>query len=158
VHLGTTLNGRNQPYCTFLAKGPPSATATQEGLAVVTEFLTGAAHPARVRRLANRVAGVVAAEAGADFRDVYRCFLDTGCGPRQSYQYAMRIFRGSLPRGVGPFTKDLAYGRGFLAVARLLKAAAQTSLSRFVSLLFSGKSLLEDLPALEELVDQGLLA
>src|SRR5262249_55884815 len=24
VHLGTTLNGQNQPVCTFLSKGPPS--------------------------------------------------------------------------------------------------------------------------------------
>ncbi len=33
VHLGTTLNGLHQPYCTFLSKGPPSSTLTQEGLA-----------------------------------------------------------------------------------------------------------------------------
>src|SRR6185369_6201715 len=46
VHLGTTLNGQSQPVCTFLSKGPPSSTITQEGLAVLTEILTGAAHPA----------------------------------------------------------------------------------------------------------------
>ena len=37
VHLGTTLNGQSQPVCTFLSKGPPSSTLTQEGLAVLTE-------------------------------------------------------------------------------------------------------------------------
>ena len=28
VHVGTTLNGLNQPICTFLAKGPPTSTVT----------------------------------------------------------------------------------------------------------------------------------
>ena len=46
VHLGTTLNGQSQPVCTFLGKGPPSATTTQEGLAVLTEVLAFASHPA----------------------------------------------------------------------------------------------------------------
>ncbi len=47
VHLGTTLNGQHQPICTFLSKGPPSSTITQEGLAVLTEVLSFASHPAR---------------------------------------------------------------------------------------------------------------
>jgi hypothetical protein len=37
VHVGTTLNGLNQPICTFLSKGPPSSTVTQEGLAILME-------------------------------------------------------------------------------------------------------------------------
>src|SRR3990167_8750199 len=32
VHLATTLNGMAQPVCTFLSKGAPSSTVTQEGL------------------------------------------------------------------------------------------------------------------------------
>ncbi len=51
VHLATTLNGQHQPICTFLSKGPPSSTVTQEGLAVMTEILSFASHPGRVRRL-----------------------------------------------------------------------------------------------------------
>src|SRR5205085_11368001 len=75
VHLGTTLNGLNQPICTFLSKGPPSSTVTQEGLAVITEIITFASHPARVRRLTNRIEGTAMAEAGANFLEVYRYFL-----------------------------------------------------------------------------------
>src|SRR3546814_9747867 len=30
VHVGTTLNGLNQPICTFLSKGPPSSTVRSE--------------------------------------------------------------------------------------------------------------------------------
>src|SRR5207302_1649168 len=78
VHLGTTLNGQNQPVCTFLSKGPPSSTVTQEGLAVITEIFAFASHPGRVRRLTNRIEGVAMAEAGANFLDVYRYFLEEG--------------------------------------------------------------------------------
>src|SRR5207302_5751496 len=62
VHLGTTLNGQLQPVCTFLSKGPPCSTMTQEGLAVLTEILAFASHPGRVRRLTNRIEGVALAE------------------------------------------------------------------------------------------------
>jgi len=75
VHLGTTLNGQSQPICTFLSKGPPSSTITQEGLAVLTEIFAFASTPARVRRLTNRIEGVAMAEAGANFLEVYRYFL-----------------------------------------------------------------------------------
>src|SRR5207248_10595704 len=107
VHLGTTLNGQRQPVCTFLSKGPPSSTTTQEGLAVLTEVLSFASHPARLRRLTHRIEGVTMAEAGADFLEVYRFFLQEGYKPRDSYQHTTRPFRGSLPEGCRPFTKDL---------------------------------------------------
>ena len=45
VHVGTTLNGLNQPICTFLAKGPPSSTVTQEGLAILMEVIAFASLP-----------------------------------------------------------------------------------------------------------------
>src|SRR5262249_11523080 len=69
AHLGTTLNGQSQPVCTFLGKGPPSSTVTQEGLAVLTEFLTFVSHPGRVRRLVRRIEAAALAEGGADFLD-----------------------------------------------------------------------------------------
>jgi uncharacterized protein (TIGR02421 family) len=123
VHLGTTLNGQRQPVCRFLSKGSPSSTLTQEGLAVLTELLAGASHPARARRLALRVRGVALAEAGANFLEVYRSCLGEGVEPRESYQLAARVFRGSLPEGCGPFTKDLCYGRGFLLVLGQVRKA-----------------------------------
>jgi hypothetical protein len=78
VHLGTTLNGQNQPVCTFLSKGPPSSTITQEGLAVITEILTFTSQPGRVRRLTNRIEGMAMAEAGGNFLKVYRYFWRDG--------------------------------------------------------------------------------
>jgi uncharacterized protein (TIGR02421 family) len=154
VHLGTTLNGQSQPVCTFLAKGPPTATRTQEGLAVLMELLTDAAHPYRLRRLANRLEAVALAEAGADFRVVYEYFRGAGDGPRESYRHAARIFRGSLPAGCGPFTKDLCYAEGLVRVYRFLRSDAGGN----ASLLFAGKVALEDVEHLAELREAGLLA
>jgi uncharacterized protein (TIGR02421 family) len=157
VHLGTTLNGQNQPVCTFLSKGPPSATMTQEGLAVLTELFAFASHPARVRRLTNRIEGVAMAEAGANFLEVYRFFLGEGYEPHESYHHAMRIFRGSLPDGAGPFTKDLCYSKGFVLIYNFIRLAVRRGQARRVPLLFCGKTTLADIKTLGQLADEGLV-
>ena len=157
VHLGTTLNGQRQPICTFLSKGPPSSTLTQEGLAVLTEVLSFASYPARVRRLAQRIQGIALAESGADFLDLYRFFLDAGHPPRESYQYAMRIFRGSLPAGCGPFTKDLCYSKGFVHLYNFMRLAVARGMMQRLPLLFCGKTNLDDIKTLALLAEEGLL-
>lgn len=157
VHLGTTLNGQEQPICTFLSKGPPSSTITQEGLAVLTEIFAFASHPGRVRRLTNRIEGVAMAEAGANFLEVYRFFLEEGYDPREAYQHTMRIFRGSLPEGCGPFTKDLCYSKGFVLVYNYLRLAVRRGMMSRVPLLFCGKTTLADIKTLAQLVDEGLV-
>ncbi|MCC6417474.1 MAG: flavohemoglobin expression-modulating QEGLA motif protein [Gemmataceae bacterium] len=157
VHLGTTLNGQLQPVCTFLSKGPPSSTVTQEGLAVISEILSFSSHPARLRRLTNRIEGVTMAEAGANFLEVYRFFLEEGYDRRESYQQAMRVFRGGLPEGCGPFTKDLCYSKGFVLVYNFIRLAISRGLARRVPLLFCGKTTLADIKTLAQLVDEGLV-
>jgi uncharacterized protein (TIGR02421 family) len=158
VHLGTTLNGQLQPVCTFLSKGPPSSTMTQEGLAVITEIFAFASHPARVRRLTNRIEGVALAEAGGNFLDVFRHFQQEGYSPRESYQHAMRIFRGSLPEGCGPFTKDLCYCKGFVLIYNYIRLAVRKGMARRIPLLFCGKTSLTDIKLLDQLVEEGLVA
>jgi uncharacterized protein (TIGR02421 family) len=157
VHLGTTLNGQNQPVCTFLSKGPPSSTITQEGLAVISEIFAFASHPGRVRRLTNRIEGVALAETGANFLDVYRYFLEEGYSSRESYQHTMRIFRGSLPEGAGPFTKDLCYSKGFVLIYNYIRLAVSRGMLRRVPLLFCGKAALCDIKTIAQLVDEGLV-
>ena len=157
VHLGTTLNGQHQPICTFLSKGTPSSTVTQEGLAVLTEIFAFASHPSRVRRITNRIEGVALAEAGADFLQVYRHFLAEGYDPRESYQHTMRIFRGSLPANCGPFTKDLCYSKGFVLVYNFIRLAVSRGLVSRVPLLFCGKTTLADIKTISQLVEEGLV-
>jgi uncharacterized protein (TIGR02421 family) len=158
VHLGTTLNGASQPVCTFLSKGPPSSTITQEGLAVLTEIFAFASHPGRVRRLTNRIEGVAMAEAGANFLEVYRYFLEEGYDSREGYQHTMRIFRGSLPEGCGPFTKDLCYSKGFVLIYNYIRLAVSRGMASRVPLLFCGKTNLADIKTLAQLADEGLVA
>ena len=157
VHLGTTLNGLAQPVCSFLSRATPAATLTQEGLAVLVEVLAFASHPDRLRRLAQRVQAVALAEAGADFVEVYRHFVAAGSAPGESYRLAARVFRGSLPTGAGPFTKDLAYSRGLVELGGFLRQAIQGGQARHIPLLFCGKVGLEEVPLLAALADEGLI-
>ncbi len=99
VHVGTTLNGLNQPMCTFLAKGPPSSTVTQEGLAILMEVIAFASYPTRLRKLTNRTRAIHMAEEGADFLEVFEFFREQGYGLEGGYSNASRVFRGSLPNG-----------------------------------------------------------
>jgi uncharacterized protein (TIGR02421 family) len=157
VHLGTTLNGLYQPVCTFLSKGPPSSTVTQEGLAVLTEIFAFASHPGRVRRLTNRIEGVALAEAGANFLEVFRFFQQQGYDPHEGYQHTMRIFRGSLPENCGPFTKDLCYTKGFVLIYNFIRLAVRRGMCRRVPLLFCGKTNLADIKLLDQLIEEGLV-
>lgn len=157
VHVGTTLNGLAQPICTFLSKGPPSSTVTQEGLAIITEIFTFSSYPGRVRRLTNRITAVDMAEDGANFFDVFEFYRDQGMDDEDSYQSTVRVFRGSTPDG-GPYTKDLSYSKGFILIYNFMRLAVQRGLVKRIPLLFVGKTTLEDLHVLADLLEEGIIA
>jgi len=157
VHVGTTLNGLNQPICTFLAKGPPSSTVTQEGLAILMEVIAFASYPSRLRKLTNRTRAIHMVEEGADFLQVFDFFKEQGFGMAESYGNASRVFRGSTPTGL-PFTKDLSYLKGFIMVYNYIQLAVRKGRLEQVSLLFCGKTTLEDMRILRQLVEEGLVA
>lgn len=156
VHLGTTLNGMSQPVCTFLSKGPPSSTITQEGLAIITEVFTFSSYPGRVKRLTNRITAVNMAEEGANFLDVFHFYREQGLSEISSYQSASRVFRGSTPDG-GPFTKDLSYSKGFILIYNYIRLAVQRGLVSQIPLLFVGKTTLEDIHIISDLVDEKII-
>lgn len=156
VHLGTTLNGARQSVCTFLSKGPPSSTITQEGLAIVMEIISLASYPWRVRRLTHRTRAVDMVENGATFIDVYRFYLEQQYGEREAYGNATRVFRGSTPTG-GAFTKDLAYSKGFILIYNFLRLAVRKGKPERIPLLFCGKTRLEDLGLIAQLVEEGIV-
>jgi uncharacterized protein (TIGR02421 family) len=156
VHLGTTLNGMAQPWCTFLGKGPPSATTTQEGLAVLTEILTMRSSPSRLYRLINRVRAVTLAEEGADFIEVFNYLRGNEMSDDDSYAIAVRIFRGSTPTG-RPFTKDLAYMRGFVQTYNFMRLAMSEGKLDSLPVLFCGKVTLEDIKTYRVLMDEGIV-
>ena len=156
VHLGTTLNGLSQPICTFLSKGPPSSTVTQEGLAIIIEIFTFASHPARLKGLMDRIIAIHMAEEGADFLEVFKFFKAQEFPDEESYARATRVFRGSLPTG-GPFSKDLVYNKGFILIYNYIRLAIQRGFLSYIPLLFLGKTTLEDLHVYNDLMAEGIV-
>lgn len=156
VHVGTTLNGLSQPICTFLAKGPPSSTVTQEGLAILMEVIAFASYPTRLRKLTNRTRAIHMAEQGAHFLEIFDFFREQGYSDEESYGHASRVFRGSTPDGM-PFTKDLSYLKGFILIYNYIQLAVRKGKLEQIPLLFCGKTTLEDMRTLRQLVDQGLV-
>jgi uncharacterized protein (TIGR02421 family) len=157
VHVATTLNGRRQRVLTFLDKGPPSTTISQEGLAVLVEITAFTSHPTRLRRINDRVEAIHRIEDGATFLDIYRWYLgERGHTPEAAYADTTRVFRGSLP-DAGPFPKDLAYARGFVQVYNFLRVAIARGRILRLGLLFTGKTALERLDLLFHAFDEGLL-
>ena len=156
VHVGTTLNGQRQPFCTFLAKGTPSTTITQEGLALLVEILAGVSHPTRLRRITDRVHAIARAEAGANFVEVFDAMIARGRTRDEAYTTTVRVFRGSTAEG-GPFTKDLAYHKGFVSIYSFMQIAVRRGRLDRIPLLFCGKLKLEDVGTLSDLVEQRLV-
>ena len=156
VHVGTTLNGLNQPVCTFLAKGPPSSTITQEGLAILMEVISFTSYPTRLRKLTNRTRAIHMAEDGADFLQIFQFYREQGYTAEDSYSNSIRVFRGSTPDGL-PFTKDLSYLKGFILIYNYIQLAVRKGKLEQIPLLFCGKATLEDMRTLGQLVDEGLV-
>lgn len=157
VHVGTTLNGLSQPICTFLSKGSPTSSITQEGLAVTTEIFSFSSYPSRMLKIMNRIRALNMVQSGGTFIDIFRFFKEQGLTDDESYHYSVRIFRGSTPDG-GPFTKDLSYAKGFLLIYNYIRLAVREGLIDRIPLFFTGKTLIEDIPTLYELKQQGLIS
>jgi len=157
VHVGTTLNGRQQDWASWLSIGSPRITATQEGLAVLIETLTFSSYPGRARRISDRVIAINLAEQGADFIEVYRYFREKGLSENDSYVITQRTFRGGDAKGGACFTKDLSYVRGFVETVNFIKSAILSGVPELLPMLFVGKVTLEDIPVLYEHMLEGLI-
>ena len=70
THVVTYQNGARQPL-TLLTIGLPGYDETQEGLAVLAEYLTGGLDPRRLRVLAARVVAVGKMLDGAGFLEIF---------------------------------------------------------------------------------------
>ncbi|NNE54994.1 MAG: DUF1704 domain-containing protein, partial [Flavobacteriales bacterium] len=116
VHMVTTMNSGLQPLKVFNL-GLPVNTATQEGLAVLSEYLSGNILLKRMKELGARVIAVNLMTNGADFKRVFRVLVnDYLYDVEDAYYITTRVFRG------GGFTKDYLYLRGFRDVHKFWKA------------------------------------
>lgn len=158
VHIGTTLNGRQQPWATWLSVGSPRITAIQEGMAVLMETLTFSSFPDRARRVSDRVLAVDMAERGADFIEVYRYFRERGDSESDSYRVTQRVFRGGTLTGGSVFTKDISYVKGFVENVGFIRSAIAAGVPEMIPMLYVGKVTLEDLPVLYERHLDGMIS
>ena len=144
THLVTHVNGSHQPV-RLLAAGLAAYEETQEGLAVLAEYLVGGLSAFRMRQLAARVVAVDRVVAGDDFAEVAESLVDRGFPVTSAFSIAMRAFRG------GGLTKDAIYLRGLLEILDHL--AKDGTLDR----LWLGKFSLRDLPLVDDLYARGAL-
>jgi uncharacterized protein (TIGR02421 family) len=158
VHTLTGLNGREQPWLKSMARGAPRTTATQEGLATLSEMLSGAMDIERMKRISLRIVAIDRAIHGADFVEVFRFFIASGQSDVDSFTSAQRVFRGVPLSGGAAFTKDTVYLHGLLGVHTFFRWCLRHRKWAQARLLFAGKMALEDVFALESQFANGAIA
>ncbi|MGB3592335.1 MAG: tyrosine/phenylalanine carboxypeptidase domain-containing protein [Nonlabens sp.] len=115
VHLVTTFNAVDQPLKIF-SNGFPNNVETQEGLAVMAEFLSGNLTVKRLKELAYRVIAADSLIKGFSFQDTfdlihnqYKVASDT------AFNITLRAHRG------GGWTKDALYLSGLKNIYQLFQ-------------------------------------
>ena len=157
VHSLTALNGRQQPLLASLARTSPRVTATQEGLAVFAELMSGAIDIARLKRISLRILAIDMALNGADFVEVYKYFSACGQNVADSFHSAQRVFRGVPPSGGAAFAKDNVYLSGLLTVHTFFRWAFKQQRMDLLRHLFAGKLTLHDVIALQPHFESGAI-
>ncbi|MEZ4388862.1 MAG: flavohemoglobin expression-modulating QEGLA motif protein [Candidatus Krumholzibacteriia bacterium] len=113
VHMSTTLNGREQPLRIF-SLGLPVNTLTQEGLAILAEYLSGHLTLDRLRGLALRVMAIDLMLRHSDFPHTVQVLHEEhGMAREAAFDLAVRVYRG------GGLTKDYLYLRGIREIFAL---------------------------------------
>jgi len=158
VHSLTALNGRAQPLLASLARTSPRVTATQEGLAVFAELMSGAIDIARLKRISLRILALDMALNGADFVEVYRYFNRCGQSVADSFHSAQRVFRGVPLTGGSAFAKDNVYLSGLMDVHTFFRWALKERRMDLLRYLFAGKMTLGDVMSLEPYFQSGTIA
>lgn len=158
THTLTYINGRKQPMLKALGYAAPRTTATQEGLAVFSEYINRSIELVRLKRIALRIIALDMAERGADLVDLFRFFREHGQDVEESYFSAMRLLRGGYPKGGVVFFKDNIYLSGLIAVEGFLKQKMHSGNVHDIALLFAGKLTVEDVERLHLLREEGMVA
>lgn len=144
VHLVTTHNGKSQPLKIF-SNGFVNNTETQEGLAVLSEYMSGNLTLTRMKELAHRVIAADSLIKGYSFSDTFDLlFNQYKVDKHKAWQITLRVHRG------GGFTKDFLYLTG------LKKVYDYYQNNNDLGPLLTGKVTLEDLPIINKLMDMGL--
>jgi uncharacterized protein (TIGR02421 family) len=145
THVVTYQNGARQPL-TLLTIGLPGYDETQEGLAVLAEYLTGGLDPRRLRVLAARVVAIGKMLDGAGFLEIFESLREIHrISARTAWSIAIRVVVA------GGSVKDAIYLRG---ITRILEALADGG---SLDALFVGKLSLDHIPLIQDLLDREVL-
>ena len=144
VHMVTTMNALEQPLNIFKL-GFPTNTYTQEGIAVLTEYLSGYLTIKRLKELALRVIAIDMMINGLDFKRVFYELVNTYyLDEDDAFILSTRIFRG------GGFTKDHLYLKGFIHLLKFYKSG------KSIHPLLTGKNSIEYLEVYKEMTSREL--
>lgn len=144
VHLVTTHNGKSQPLKIF-SNGFINNTETQEGLAVLSEYMSGNLTLTRMKELAHRVIAADSLIKGYSFADTFDLLFNQYKVDRhKAWLITLRVHRG------GGFTKDFLYLTGLKKVYDYYQGGND------LSKLLTGKVTLESIPIIDKLTDLGL--
>ena len=145
THVVTYYNGKAQPFRLFYV-GVPGYEQLQEGLAVLSEYITGGLTNHRMRVLAARVVVVHHMLGGNSFADTFDMLTDKYRFKHEvAFHITMRVYRG------GGLTKDAVYLKGLLNVIEYIKQGKD------IEQLLVGKIRQDYLPIIEELMHRQLL-
>ena len=114
VHLGTSINGAFQDDNPWLSTWAPRTTFLQEGLAIITELITGCMTLERWNKVVLRHLATSMAERGSSITDVYEYLRHHEMGDLDAFKLALRVFRGVPLEGGMAFTKELLYLHGMI--------------------------------------------
>lgn len=144
VHLVTTYNGQQQALKIF-SNGFPKNVETQEGLAVFSEYMSGALTLKRLKELAYRVLASDSLIKGYSFSDTFDLIHNQyKLNRNDAFTITLRAHRG------GGFTKDRLYLSGLNKIYhRYLQEESMEPM-------LSGKVSLDYEPAIKKLYRLGL--
>jgi uncharacterized protein (TIGR02421 family) len=144
VHLVTTMNAELQPLKVFKL-GLPDNTHTQEGLAILSEYLSGNLTLARLKILALRVIAVEMMINKYHFSRTFHALVDDyQVTPDDAFKVITRVYRG------GGFTKDFLYLRG-------IRDAVNQFQKHDINNLFIGKTSFKFFDVINELVSRKIV-
>lgn len=144
VHLVTTYNGMLQPLKVF-SNGFPKNVETQEGLAVFSEYMSGALTLRRLKELAYRVLASDSLIKGYSFSDTFdMLYGQYKLDRNKAFTITMRVHRG------GGFTKDRLYLSGLKKIYKRHKNGLS------MDTLLTGKVTMESETTINRFKDLGL--
>lgn len=146
THLVTYFNGRQQPF-QQLHSGLAGYEDLQEGLAILSEFLSGGLTVRRLRNLAGRVVAVHSMLQENSFLQTFAQLHEGfGFSIREAFTTTLRVYRG------GGLTKDIIYLRGLRDLLHYLGQGHE------IDPLYVGKFGLQHIPYIQEMRRRGIIS